>query len=94
MEDKVPQLFVPELQLYRLPRLGFDGLGYIVQQIAVLLAGFLHHQRKIGIQILNQDGPGAICHVLAVGVAQQGAVAGGDQKLHVTQRRAIAGVHL
>ena len=31
------------------------ALGYIVQQIAVLLAGFLHHQRKIGIQILNQD---------------------------------------
>ena len=77
-----------------LPGLDLDRLGGIVQQVAGFCAYFLYHQRGAGLDPVDGEGPRAVRHELAVGVAHHRAVALGHQELHVTQRRAAAGVHL
>ena len=94
VDDQVPLLLVAELQGHRLSGLDLDCLGGVVQQVARLGPGFFDDQRGAGLDPVDGEGPRAVRHELAVGVAHHGAVALGHQELHVTQRRAAAGVHL
>ena len=77
---------VAEFQRHRLARFYLHGLRGIVQDIARFCPGFLHDQRLAGVDIVNQNGPGAVAHIFSVGIAQQGAVRFCHQKLHIGQR--------
>ncbi len=84
--DELTRGLVPELQAYRLIGFDLDGLGRIVQHIVFLGPGLLRHHSHAGLQIVDQDGPRAVRHIFAVGIAHDLAVAVGDQKLNVAQR--------
>ena len=94
MDHEVPLLFVLEFQGYSLSGLDFCHLGHIIQQVARFCPDFLHHQARARLDVLHQEAARAVRHKLAVGVAHHGTVRGGDKKLNVTQRAAIAVRHL
>ena len=94
VEDEISQLFVPEFQCYTLSSLDFRHLGHIVLQVSGLCPDLLHHQGRSRLNVLHQESARLVRHELAVGVAHHGPIAGGDHKLHVTQRRAVAVRHL
>ena len=85
MNDEVALGLIAELQGYCLSGLDHRRLRGIVQQIARLGAGFLHHQRSARLDALYQEGTAAVRHKLAVGVAHHRTVASGHQKFHVGQ---------
>ena len=60
---------VAELQSHRLASLDGGRLGHIVQNIIWPAAGLARHDSRSGVDIGDQDGPGAVRGVLAVGVA-------------------------
>ena len=94
MEDEVPQLLVAKFQGHSLSGFDLRHLRCIVQQVAGLGPGLLHHQARARFDPADGEGPRAVRHELAVAVAHYGAIAGDDHKFHVTERAAVACVHL
>ena len=91
MDDELTCGLVAELHRDSLARLDLDGLGRIIQQVAVLGPGFLYHQRGSRLHPFYQEGACAVCHKFAVAVSHHGSVCRSHKELNVTQRSAVAG---
>ena len=92
--EQAAKRLVPKFQRHGFIGRDFYGLRRIVQGVASLGAGFLHDQRSPRFNIGDQDGSGAVGGEVAVAVAHNRAIAGGNKKLHVTERIAGHAVHL
>ena len=84
---------VTELQGNGLARLDGGGLGHIVQDVVLPGPSFTRYDGSSGVDIGNQDSPGAVRYKLAIGVSNHGPMAVGDKKFAVTQRFVGAGVN-
>ncbi len=85
---------VAELQGDGLACIDDSGLGYVVQDVAVLGSDLFHDQRRAGVDTADSEAAGAVCHELAVGVADHVALAVSDQKFNVRKRMFCDGIHL
>ena len=83
IDDERTLRLIAELQRHRLASLDGCGLRCIVQKIAVPCAGFLHHQRRAGIDAADGKAACAVCHIFAVGIAHHRSVCGRHHKFHI-----------
>ena len=85
---------VAELQGDGLACIDDSGLGYVVQDVAVLGSDLFHDQRRAGVDTADSEAAGAVRHKLTVGVADDIALAVSDQKFNVRKRLFCDGIHL
>ena len=85
---------VAELQGLGLVGLDLDRLGHVIQNVPGSGPGLLDHQCGPRHDVGYQDGACAVGGEVAVSVAHNSAVAGGDKELNITQRLAGDAVHL
>ena len=86
MDDQIALGLIAELQGNRLPGLDLGGLGRVIQQEPFLCPGLLDHQRRAGLDALDEDGARGIGGEVAVAVAHHGAVALGHKELNIGNR--------
>ena len=83
IDNKGALRLIAELQRHGLASLDGCGLRGVVQQIAVPCAGFLHHQRRAGIDAADGKAACAVCHIFAVGIAHHRSVRSRHHKLNI-----------
>ena len=93
-DDEIALWLIAELHRDNFIGLDLDCLGRIIQQIAVLCAGFLDDKRGAGGDVGNRERACAVRHELAVGVADEIAVGIRDKELHVRDGSVRHSVHL
>ena len=74
VDDEVPHRLVAELYGDGLALLDLDGLGGVIQQVAVLGPGLPDDQCGAGVDTGNQERACAVRHKLAVGIAHHSTV--------------------
>ena len=89
IDDERTLRLIAELQRHGLASLDGCGLRRVVQQIAVPCAGFLHHQRRAGIDAADGKAACAVCHIFAVGIVHHRSVCGRHHKFHI--RKGLVG---
>ena len=82
-DDEIALWLIAELHRDNFIGLDLDCLRRIIQQIAVLCAGFLDDKRGAGGDVRNGERACAVRHELAVGVSDEIAVGIRDKELHV-----------
>ena len=94
IDNKGALRLIAELHRHGLASLDGRGLRGVVQQIAVPCAGFLHHQRRAGIDAADGKAACAVCHIFAVGIAHHRSVRSGHEKFYIGERRVCRAVDL
>ena len=94
LNHQIPQGLIAELHSDGLALLDLDGLGCIVQQVAVLGPGLPDDQCGAGVDTGNQERACAVRHEFAVAVAHHGPVRSGHEKLYITQGAVVGAGHL
>ena len=93
-DDEIALWLIAELHRDNFIGLDLDCLRRIIQQIAVLCAGFLDDKRGAGGDVRNGERACAVRHELAVGVSDEIAVGIRDKELHVRDGSVRHSVHL